>query len=58
MGYESTDDLRDNFSEGTEEVADGGDGGVLGPKDGMVVGISLVLSFGWVNSPGEGAGGV
>lgn len=58
MGYESTDDLRDDFSEGIEEVADGGDGGAPGPKDGMAVGMLLVLGFGWANGPEEGAGRV
>lgn len=58
MGYESTDDLLDDFSGGTEEVADGGDGGAPGPKDGIAVGMLLVLGFGWANGPEEGAGRV
>ena len=58
MGYEPTDDLCDDFSGGTGEVADGGDGGALGPKDGMVVGMLLVLGFGWAKGPEEGAGRV
>ena len=45
VGYESTDDLRDDFSGGTVEVADGGDGGAPGPKDGMAVGMLLVLTM-------------
>ena len=43
VGYESTNDLHDDFSRGTMEVADGGDGGVPGPKDGMAVGMLLML---------------
>jgi len=58
VGYESIDDLRDDFSGGIGEVVDGGDGGASGPKDEMAVGILLVLSFGWVNDPEEGAGRV
>jgi len=58
VGYESTDDLCDDFSGVTGEVVDGGDGGAPGPKDGMAVGILLVLSFGWANGPEEGAGRV
>ena len=58
VGYESTDDLRDDFSGGTVEVADGGDGGAPGPKDGMAVGMLLVLGFGCANGPEEGAGRV
>ena len=58
MGYDSTDDLRDDFSGGTGEVADGGDGGAPGPKDGMAVGMLLVLGFGCANGPEEGAGRV
>jgi hypothetical protein len=46
VGYESTDDLRDDLSEGTEDMVDGGDGGAPGPKDGMAVGMLLVLGFG------------
>jgi len=44
--YESTDDLRGDFSRGTE-VADSGDGDIAGPKDRMVVGMLLVLGFRW-----------
>lgn len=58
MGYESTDDLRDDFSGVTGEVVDGGDRGTPGPKDEMVVGILLVLGFGWANGPEEEAGRV
>jgi len=54
--YESTDDLRSDFSGGIREVAGGGDGGALGPKGGMAVGMLFVLCFGWVNSSEEGAG--
>ena len=56
MGYDSTDDLRDDFSVGTEEVDDGGDWGATGPKDGMAVGMLLVLGFGCANGPEDGAG--
>jgi len=58
VGYESTEDLCDDFSWGIEEVVDGGDGGAPGPKDGMAVGMLLVLGFGCANGPEEGAGGV
>jgi hypothetical protein len=58
VGYESTDDLRDDFSGGTGEVVDGGDGGAPGPKDGIAVGILLVLGFGCAKGPEEGAGRV
>jgi len=51
-------DLHDDFSGGTGEVAVGGDGGALGPKDGMAVGMLLVLGFGWAKGPEEGAGRV
>jgi hypothetical protein len=54
VGYESTDDLRDEFSKRIREVADDGDGGTLGPDDGMVVGMLLVLGFGCAKSPEEG----
>ena len=37
MGCESTDNIRDDTFGGIEEVADGGDGSVPGPKDGMAV---------------------
>ena len=46
VGYGSADDLRDDFSGGIEVVADGGEVGAPGPKDGMVVGMLLVLGFG------------
>jgi hypothetical protein len=46
VGYDSTDDLRDDFSGEVEVVVDGGDGGAPGPNDGMAVGILLVLGFG------------
>jgi hypothetical protein len=58
VGYDSTDDLRDDFSEGIVEVADGGDAGAPGPNDGMAVGILLVLGLGCANGPEEGAGKV
>jgi len=58
VGYESTDDLRDDFSGGIRVVVDGGDGGAPGPKDGIAVGMLLVLGFGWANGPEEGAGRV
>ena len=57
-GYKSTDDLRNDFSRRTVEVTDGGDGGVPGPKDGMTVGMLLVLGFRCTNGPEEGAGRV
>ena len=37
MGCESTDNLRNDFFGEIEEVADGGDGSVPGPKDGIAV---------------------
>ena len=52
VGCKSTNDLRDG---GIEEVVDGGDGGAPGPKDGMAVGMLLVLGFGWAKGPEEGA---
>lgn len=55
MGYKSTGDLHDNFSGGIEEVADGGDGDVAGPRGGMAVGMLLVLGFRQANGPEEGA---
>ena len=58
VGYESTDVLRDGFSEGTVEDVDGGDGGAPEPKDGIAVGMLLVLGFGCANGPEEGAGSV
>ena len=58
VGYDSTDDLRDDFSGGIEGVADGRDGGALGPNDGTAAGILLVLGFGWVNGHKEGVGSV
>jgi hypothetical protein len=58
VGYESTEDLRDDFSVGIKVVADGGDGGAPGPNDGMAVGMLLVLGFGCANGPEEGAGKV
>lgn len=54
--YRSTDDLHNDFSEGTEEVMDGGDRGALGPKDEMMVGMLLVLGVGRVDRPKESAG--
>ena len=56
--YESTDDLRDDFSAGMRVFVDGGDGGAPGPKDGIAVGMLLVLGFGWAKGPEEGAGRV
>ena len=56
VGYKSTSDLCNDFSGKTGEVMDGGDGGTPGPKDGMVVGMLLVLGFGWVDGSEEGAG--
>ena len=56
VGHDSTDDLCDNFSVGTEEVDDGRDWGATGPKDGMAVGILLVLGFRCANGPEDGAG--
>lgn len=47
MGYESTDDLCDDFSGGTGEVVDGEDGGASEPNNGMAVGMLLVPDF-WV----------
>jgi len=46
VGYESTDDLRDDLSAGVGVVVDGGDGGAPGPNDGIAVGMLLVLGFG------------
>jgi hypothetical protein len=46
VGYESTNDLRDDLFEGTEDAVDGGDGGTLGPKDRMAVVMLLALGFG------------
>jgi len=45
VGYDSTDDLREDFSGGIEGPgsAGGGDGGALGLKDGMAMGMSLAL---------------
>ena len=56
--YESTDHLRDDFPREIEEVVDGGDGGAPGPKDGMAVGMLLVLGFGCAKGLEEGAGRV
>ena len=56
MGYDSPDDLRDDFSWGIGEVVDGGDGGAPGPNDGMAVGMLLVLGFGCAKGPEVGAG--
>jgi hypothetical protein len=50
------DDLHDDFSEGIEEIVDSGDGGAPGPKDGIAVGMLLVLGFGCANRSEEGAG--
>jgi len=58
MGYESTKDLCDDFSWGIEEAVDGGDGGAPGLKDGMAVGMLLVLGFGCAKGPEEGTGRV
>ena len=58
IGYESTDDLRDDLSGGTVEVADGGDSAAPEPKDGMAVGMLLALHFRCTNGPEEGAGRV
>lgn len=58
MGYASTDDLRDDLSEGIVEVVDGGEGAAPGPKDGMAVGMLFVLGFGCAKGPEEGAGRV
>ena len=56
MGYKSTSDLCNDFSGKTGEVMDGEDRGAPGQKDGMVVGMLLVLGFGWVDGSEEGAG--
>jgi hypothetical protein len=45
-GYVPTEDLRVDFSGGTGEVVEGGDGGAPGPNEGMAVGIVFVLGFG------------
>lgn len=58
VGYDSTNNLRNSFSGGTVKVTEGGDGGALEPNDGMAVGMLLVLGFGWVSGPEEGAGRV
>ena len=41
-----TDDLCANFSGGTGEVVEGGDGGVPGPNEEIAVGMLFVLGFG------------
>ena len=41
-----TDDLRVDFSGGTGEVVEGGDGGAPGPNEGIAVGMLFVLGFG------------
>jgi len=51
VGYESTDDLRDDLSVGVGVVVDGGDGGAPGPNDGIVVGMLPV--FGLDPNPSE-----
>jgi hypothetical protein len=56
VGYESTDDLRNGFSEGTVEDVNGGDGGAPGTKDGITGGMLLILGFGCANGPEEGVG--
>ena len=58
VGCKSTDHLHNDFSGGTVEVVDAGDGGMPGPKDGMVVGMLLMLGFGCTNDPEERAGRV
>jgi hypothetical protein len=55
VGYESTDDLRNGFSEGTVEDVNRGDGGAPGTKDEITGGM---LGFGCANGPKEGAGSV
>ena len=55
-GKASAEDLRDDPPVGAEEVADGGDGGAPGPKDGNVVGMLFVLGFQCAKGPDEGAG--
>ena len=45
VGYDTPDDLHDETSGETVEAADGGDGGVPGPKDGMAVGMSLAHAW-------------
>ena len=55
--YNSTDDCREDFSDGIVEAAEGRDGGAPGPKDGMAVGMLLVLGFKCANDSREGAGG-
>ena len=53
-GYESANDLHNNFSTGINEVVDGRDGVTPGPKDGIAVGILFVLGFGCANGPEGG----
>lgn len=49
-----TNDCCEDLSNGIKDVADGGDGGALGPKEGMVVGMLLILNFRCVKDPKEG----
>jgi len=58
MGYKSTKYLHNDFSRGIGVFVDGGDGGAPGPKDGIAVGILLVLGLGCAKGPDEGAGSV
>ena len=48
---------KNSLEEGMRVTGDWiGDGGALGPNDGMAVGMLLVLGFGCANGPEEGAG--
>ena len=56
MGYNSPDNLHDDFSWDIKEVIDGGDGDAPELNDGMVVGMLLVLGFGCMKGPEVRAG--
>jgi hypothetical protein len=47
------DDLRDDFSTGTWEIADDGDGGAPGPNVGIAVELLLMGGFGCAKGPEE-----
>jgi hypothetical protein len=49
----STDDLRDDFSEGIEVVVVDRDGGMLRPKEGMAVVTLHALGFGCTSGPDQ-----
>ena len=43
VGYDSTEDRREDFSDGVVETAEDTDGGTLGLNDGMAAGRLLML---------------